>query len=441
MNTQIKKAEVLKYICLVLSYAFSYAYVNMISEGETPFETTIYMVCLSAAAVIWLELTMKQQEYLGRAEFTKTRRYETRFWEVILMALSVSTYFGMRSGYEYLFIHLVVIYMVACGTGHLLRGESSCVLPFDMINSSCRIAFANFPARIFSIYDTVKLRREESGNTGKKTNWVKVLIVLGVIGLCIGIFGAALANLAALDENFQRAADIIAEFIRKLDFAEEFLKFMISIPIGAFLFGMFQGSIRFQNSFEKRTMKSVDEHIGKVAVVPHVLFSIIMGIFIVTYIVFYISQATYMFSAFQGVLPEEFTASRYAVEGFYELINVVLINFTLLALVRLFCVKDKKIIKVMSVILMIESMIFASISASKIILYMTRFGYTEARTLGLWGTIVVFVGAILAIVNIVTGKKTFKYWFWFSAVSFVVINFIAYPFMVKGKMLPYEKCL
>ena len=202
MNTQIKKAEVLKYICLVLSYVFSYAYVNMISEGETPFETTIYMVCLSAAAVIWLELTMKQQEYLGRAESTKTRRYETRFWEVILMALSVSTYFGMRSGYEYLFIHLVVIYMVACGTGHLLRGESSCVLPFDMINSSCRIAFANFPARIFSIYDTVKLRREESGNTGKKTNWVKVLIVLGVIGLCIGIFGAALANLAALDENF-----------------------------------------------------------------------------------------------------------------------------------------------------------------------------------------------------------------------------------------------
>ena len=132
-----------------------------------------------------------------------------------------------------------------------------------------------------------------------------------------------------------------------------------------------------------------------------------------------------MFSAFFGILPEEFTASEYAVSGFHELINVVIINFFLLALVRLFS-KDSKLIKILSVILLADSMIFSMISASKILLYISRFGYTESRYLGLWGTMVVFAGSILLMVNLISRKKTFAYWLYFSVASYLGVCFAAF---------------
>ena len=78
---------------------------------------------------------------------------------------------------------------------------------------------------------------------------------------------------------------------------------------------------------------------------------------------------------------------------------------------------------------MAESMVFATISASKIILYMSRFGYTFSRTLGLWGTSVVFVGSILAIVYLLKKKQTFAPWMWYSAGSYVLTSFITWFFI------------
>ena len=78
---------------------------------------------------------------------------------------------------------------------------------------------------------------------------------------------------------------------------------------------------------------------------------------------------------------------------------------------------------------MAESTIFSLISASKIILYMSRFGYTFSRTLGLWGTSVVFVGSILAIVYLLKKKQTFAPWMWYSAGSYVLTAFITWIFI------------
>lgn len=161
---------------------------------------------------------------------------------------------------------------------------------------------------------------------------------------------------------------------------------------------------------------------------PDMLLSFVIGVFALVYLAFFISQSSYMFSAFAGVLPEEFTASEYAVSGFQELINVVVLNFVLLICVRIFGSHERRLLRIMSVILMVESMVFATISASKIILYMSRFGYTLSRTLGLWGTVVVFAGAICAIVHLLKNKRTFLPWLWFSAGSYVVMQFITWAF-------------
>ena len=438
MDTNIKAADMLKLVCLGLSYVFSFAYVYMFMLDLKQGPMTIYCTVLSVVAIIWLELTIRQKILLGDLEKNIKRRIETVFWEVIIVCLALNIHFGLGKQYPFyamMFLHASIIYAVLCGTGHLFRDGSSIFMPGDLINGFARIPFANFPGRIIAVVESVMLRKREEDNVeesveGKsKSNTPKVLLGIGIAVVCFITLIVAFNNLANVDNNFAYARSSIERFFMNFKIDETLIAtFIISIPVGMYLFGLFQGSVRMKSSFEKRVEANVTRGISKAKIISKILFSIILIIFIGVYLAFFISQASYMFSGFFGILPEEFTASEYAVSGFYELIRVVVINFFLLSLIRAFAA-ESRLIRILTVILMAESTIFSTISASKIILYMSRFGYTEARTMGLWGTAVVFVGTILAILNLTTKyKKVFAPWLWFSAASFVVMNFIAYFF-------------
>jgi len=439
MNTNLKRAEILKFLCLGLSYAFSYAYISMIDFALTAVQTTIFVSCLSVAAIIWLEMTMAQKRFLGSFETTSFQKIEVRFWEAILLLLCFNTYFGQIPELTLLFIHAVVVYMVLIGTGHMLSDRSSVFLPFDLINGFCRLPFINFFSRILSVHDTIKARRENgaekaSGDSDPQSSSeekepVHVIAIIVVLLFILMIFGIALHNLALADARFSEALFSIDRFLSNISVSEITIKIIFSIPVGAYLFGLFQGCVRSSSSKEKEYSEDLQNSCSKLHIMPDYLFCGVLSVFLLVYLVFFISQGEYMFSAFAGVLPEEFTASEYAVSGFHELINVVIINFLLLSLVRLFGKHKKKLLNILSIVLMAESMVFSMISASKIILYMTRFGYTSSRTMGLWGTAVVFCGSILAIVHLASKKRTFAPWLMFSAGSYVLMNFICFPFI------------
>lgn len=434
MDKTIKTADRLKLICLGLSFIFSFAYVYQIHFDLNDMKLSIVFTVLALVAILWLELTIRQRVLLGHLSKNPRRTLETRFWEAIIVLLAVNIYFGMNTALTMLFLHASVVYAVLCGTGHLFRDNSSIFCPGDLINGFCRIPFANFPARIISIAESIKLKNTpEDGadaipQTSSAHKTLKVVLGFGVTVFCFVFLIIAFVNLADVDANFASAEDAISEFFYNFTIDTTVIySLFLSIPVGAYLFGLFQGTVRMNTGFEQRLEKKITSGITRVKLVTSILFSIILIVFITVYMIFFISQASYMFSGFFGILPEEFTASEYAVSGFHELINVVIINFILLALTKLFSA-ESPVVKILTVILMAQSMLFATISASKILLYISRFGYTEARTLGLWGTIVVFVGAALAAVNILTRKKTFAPWFLFSAASFVTTNFIAFCF-------------
>ncbi|MBO4687068.1 MAG: DUF4173 domain-containing protein [Clostridiales bacterium] len=442
MNTNTKQAEILKFLCLGLSYVFSFAYVNMFMINLKPVQVTIYITCLSVAAVIWLEMTRAQQRLLERFIPSKIQSFEVHFWEAILVLLCINTYFGQLQGLTLFFIHMVVIYMAICGTGHFLSDRSSCLIPIDLMNGMFRIPFYNYFARVLSISESVSYHRKTgtitaslSGSdatctaTPKEEKPRSVFGVIVVLCVIFFIFIMAVENLAKVDSRFEHFFVSLDSFFTSVSVSLTLVKFIVSIPIGAYLFGLFQGGVRLPVSKEKEFHGRLVESSAKFRFMPDVLFSVVISIFLLVYLIFFISQAKYMFSAFAGVLPEAFTASEYAVSGFHELINVVLINFVLLSLVRIFGSQDNRLIRLLSIILMASSMLFATISASKIILYMTRFGYTSSRTLGLWGTVVVFVGSLLAIVHLAFKKRTFTPWLLFAAGSYVAMNFLCYPWI------------
>lgn len=440
MNTNTKRAGTLKKLCLGLSYAFSYAYICLFSEttGMNSLYITIFLTLLSLGAILWLELSMRQQQLLGKFTPSRFQKYETRFWEAILILLSISTFAGETQAMSLFFIHMVVIYMALTGTGHLLSDRSSCLMPVDMINGMFCLPLISFFSRILAIGELFHPEDEPVevmlpdgttvvGQKVKRKPGYQVAII-GVLIIIAGFFFAAISNLASVDSHFSDAADSIVKFFDNVSFSDSIGRFILSLPVGAFLFGLFQGCVKKDISTEKTLHDKIVSVSPRLRFMPDAVLSTVLLLFSALYVTFFVSQASYMFSAFAGVLPEAFTASEYAVSGFHELINVVLINFALLATVRIFGSHDSRLLRALSVILMVESMVFATISASKIILYMSRFGYTISRTLGLWGTSVVFAGSILAIFYLLKGRKAFAPWLWYSAGSYVIMAFITWIF-------------
>lgn len=466
MNTNMKRAEWLKYLCLGISYAFSYTYISMFSHNDLgDISMTIIVSILGLLAIVWLELCRRQQSLRGTGH-KRASTLETRFWEGSLLLLCLNTYFGFWPSLSFFLIHPLVIYMVLCGTGHLLADRSSVFLPIDLMNGTICIAIENCFARISTIFHLDKEKGKTPVSDGyvptsvsgatvpvypmpvyptpgypmpvtaeeKKTGLSgvsRIVAIIGVVFAALIIFLIAFSNLASVDGNFASASKWIDSFFSNVKVADVILRIVFSIPVGMFLFGLFQGSVLSDGLHDQERHRNFIEKSSNYRFLPNAIVTGILGIFILVYLAFYISQASYMFSGFAGVLPEAYTASEYAVSGFMELIRVVLINFVLMALIRAFSSRESKLVTGGSIALMVESCIFATISASKIILYMSRFGFTESRTLGLWGTIVVFAGAIATIVHILTERKTFAPWLWFSVGSYVLMQFLSCVFLFE----------
>jgi len=432
----IKKASVVKLIAVALSIVLAFVYVdsylNFIDEKGAL--AAIMTVLITSGFVVWNELIMYVQRLENKFTAGKKTVAEARFWEVILMALSVVTHFGAEKDYIVLGMHCVVVYMVLCGCGHLLKGETSIYLPGDLFNGFVIMPFGNFIARTLTVIEAVKelTRKEEDGTKSRYRSLVAVVASIAFILVAILFFWIVFGLLSELDKNFLSAYNAVNSFFVKFFDFRYFCNFVssvfLSIPVGMYLGGLYFGSSSKNNSFEKGIHAKIESNYKRLKVIPAVIFYIVSVLFIVMYLLFFISQSTLLFSGFAGIVPGKLTASQYAVEGFEQLAGVLVINFLGLGVMRLFSSKsvvDSKLTKAGSVALMVTSMIFAVIAASKIILYISRFGYTPLRFESMWFTVAAFVGAGSAIYNVITNKKTFKFWMFFSAVTFVLMNVMA----------------
>ena len=67
-------------------------------------------------------------------------------------------------------------------------------------------------------------------------------------------------------------------------------------------------------------------------------------------------------------------------------------------------------------------MIFAVIAMSKLVLYIMCFGFTPKRLQSSWLVLLLFVGCAACLYSLWTGKKSFKYWMMYGAVSLALLH-------------------
>ncbi len=108
-----------------------------------------------------------------------------------------------------------------------------------------------------------------------------------------------------------------------------------------------------------------------------------LGVVSAVYVIYLLSQFAYFFSAFGGLLPEDFTLAEYARRGFFEMCAVCAINLFIIFLSSVLCRKNQKglpsAVKALNVFLGVFSLILIGTAISKMVLYIDRLGMTRLR--------------------------------------------------------------
>ena len=149
----------------------------------------------------------------------------------------------------------------------------------------------------------------------------------------------------------------------------------------------------------------------------------------IVYLIFSIVQISYLYGGSENIIKSGFTYAEYARRGFFELVIVTLINFTILILSINFTKADGRkieiVLKSLYSLLIIFTFNMILSSFYKMSLYEQAFGYTRLRILV--QIFIVYLGVLLLIVLFKVWKKrtkALKLGLIVSMVFYIGINFI-----------------
>lgn len=322
-----------------------------------------------------------------------------------------------------LFVHIFAVWWILSRSGKLLEGKSGHLLPLDALNGFILLPFGGFFLRIRTLWWGLRqLRPTRERTSARRWGWLTL-----AAGLCLLLFIAATGLLMQADAGFSALLEGLAPLFRlRLD-ADVQLNLLLSLPVGAWLFGLIDGARRQPvEKLETRRTKTA-QLLAAIQKVPAGFWMGIVGVFSVLYLAFFILQGSYLFGAFTRTLPEGFIVSEYARQGFFELCKVMALNFALLWLVTRMVspeTRQRKGFLAACLLLLAESLLFAVIALSKLGLYISCFGFTPLRLQSSWLSCVLLAGCVLWAWSLLTGRPAFRKWMVFGAVSLSLLTLL-----------------
>ena len=369
---------------------------------------------------------------LTAVKFNKTRNRESIFWLITLILLSIlwcmKTFEseGAFSPFLLLFLHCNAAYYVLMRMDMTAEGKTGPMVFFDFISAFIITPFSNLGLRIIVFVNAIKNR---SFRLNKKKH-LPVLITV-IITLILVAFASSL--LSNVDTGFARLTNRVlnllpgfAPFFTDYQFFRFITRFILSIPVGAFLMGLIGGSaIKNEPEFKKENIVNGLEcyrHIPKFAVIT------VLAALSTIYIVFFIFQI-------RTIIPvigsDSFTApeaSRLAVKGFYELIKILMLNFSVLGALFFFApdsfkeFKDKWV-RFFATLFAITGICFAILDYFKLYLYVANYGFTSRRLVACWFLLVMFTAAVLMLIRLYKKFEGIRYIAILFIVSFIIFAF------------------
>lgn len=395
-------ANICEIIAALITFIAAYIYVDNTGESACAIFTALFIISVELVNV------------------GKERPRESWVWLGCMAVILGGILFRRCDVWQYehmwLFLHLFAVWWTLCRTGVLIGGESGHFAPLDALDGFILFPFKHFFLRIRTLWYAVTHILRGERRTGPETALFTVLAVIVSAVLLV----SSVKLLMSADSDF---FDLVDRFGLRLEDIFHFnhpLTLMLSLPVGAYLFGLIAGSAREDperlHAVGYRTLGVLD----KMRRVPTGVWVGLTLTFVLIYAVFFAVQARYLFGAFTRTLPEGFIVSEYARQGFFELCRVMALNFALLWCVTRSSavpVRENKPLAAVCALLLAESMLFAVVAFSKLMLYISCFGFTPLRLQSTWLVCVLFAGCVSAMYTLFTGKKSLKAWMYLGAVT------------------------
>ena len=214
---------------------------------------------------------------------------------------------------------------------------------------------------------------QKQEKTSKKSYFIPILIGLAITIPVLFIMTLLLAS-----------ADIVFSHI--LDNLFSAFNFATLFGIGFLAIVVFFGSYALNAAL---SMKNVKEE-----VIDHRIFEPVTAIIVTAalsalYLMFSMIQILYLFIG-NMQLPEGYTYSSYARQGFFQLLAVCILNL-IIVLVCLYLFRENTALKVILTIISVCTFIMILSSALRMLMYISRYNLTFLRILVLWALAVIFL--------------------------------------------------
>lgn len=287
----------------------------------------------------------------------------------------------------------------------------------DIIKCEFLIPVEHLFAPHFAVLRGFVHRKKKDKKEKRKNARLVLTILLGVLFaipvLCF-VVPLLISGDAAFGDMVEKYIEPISRAIR--DFFDQFSFDYIDgrglCYFASLFFSTYVSSVMFsfRHGIAKEKNHDTSRTFVKLRKASTVFISTFLGIICAVYVVYLLSQAAYFFSAFAGHLPSgtKISVTEYARQGFFEMLKVAGVNFCLIAFTVLFAKrKDGKItgvVKAFDIFLCVFTIIISTISVSKILLYINKFGLTEKRVYVLIVDLVMIVALLSVIIRFFAEK-------------------------------------
>lgn len=387
----------------ILSYPAAYLYVCVLfSAGQNMrvlFSAFTLLFCLGV-------------EYAHR---DVSAGWERWVWLASLALCTLCPLWGagrVWAGYSGLFVHGFAIYYTLCRADRLLEGRTGHLLPVDAFYGAIIFPFSHFFLRV-RVLGTLPRRRAKAD--GMTVLWSAFATVAAV-----GAFIAAGRLLSRADSGF---AQLIQPLFRLADFSPFLLRLALSLPVGAYVYGLVAGVGR--ESAQRK--ESICGALERLRAVPVGAWIALLAAFALLYGVFFFVQGRYAFGAFTRTLPADFTVAEYARQGFFELCRVMLLNFALLWLALRSArvpARTHRGLRIAATVVLTESLLLAVTAGSKLWLYIDCFGFTPLRLQSAWLIAVLAAGVMACLWSLWTARRSARAWAIFSGLSLALLHLV-----------------
>lgn len=339
--------------------------------------------------------------YLKSGEVRPKRTSLLCFTVIVLSALVFLLYDNILiKGLNFLFLTAAVIYWISLMTGRTLEKKISAYILGDFYHQVLVVPFSNFACCFGAI-------RKAAGNKKGKSllaGAMGILVIFPVLAVVINLLIKADAAFAGVIANlhFSVSMDILIQII-------------LGIPVACYLYGLVYGD-RYGRNTGRVTIESVDKMAAACRFAPAVTVYSALTALNLVFIVYFLSQLTYLFSAFNNRLPELMTYAEYARRGFFELCTVAAINLAVITAANLIVKREKvKILRVETAALCLFTLMLIITDVSKMVMYINTYGLTQLRVYTSWFMVVLFF------IFAVTAVRQFKK---FNAARVMLIGFV-----------------